>query len=86
MNTAVMPLAECEPLLIAPDIMPPWLETMRASNSCWLEARITFCSSASGIVASAITRLPRVLRLLIWEAFLSVAMFASRKKRSTSPG
>jgi hypothetical protein len=40
---------------------------------------MTLRRSASGIVASATMRLPRVRRTLIWEAFLSVAKLDSRK-------
>ena len=41
-------------------------------------------NSASGITASATTRLPRVRSMLICELFLSVAKLPSRKKRSMS--
>ena len=42
--------------------------------------------SASGIVHSAITRLPRVCRMLICDGFLSVSMLPLSEKFRISPG
>ena len=86
MNIAVMPLAECAPLLLTPDMKPPRFDTCRARYISSLSERITPRSSSSGIVASAITRLPRVCSMLICEVFLSVAKFDSRKKLLDRPG
>jgi hypothetical protein len=79
MNIAVMPLAECAPLLLTPDMKPPRFETCRARNISSESERITRLSSSLGIVASATTRLPRVCSMLTCELFLSVAKFDSRK-------
>src|SRR4051794_38261802 len=86
MNIAVMPLAECAPLLLTPDMNPPRLDTCRARYiRSVLECMISR-NSASGMVASATTRLPRVRSMLTCEDFLSVAKFDSRKKRSMGIG
>ena len=45
---------------------------------------MTSSISASGIIASATTRLPRVRSMLTCELFLSVAKLASRKNWSMS--
>ena len=82
MNIAVIPLAEWAPLLLTPDMKPPRLETWRARYMTSLLERITLWKSASGIVASATTRLPRVWSMFTCELFLSVAKLDSRKKRS----
>src|SRR4051794_12860727 len=57
MNIAVMPLAECAPLLLTPDMKPPRLATSRARKRMSPLACIIPCSSASGSTASA-TALP----------------------------
>src|SRR3954453_14414857 len=82
MNIAVMPLAEWAPLLLTPDMKPPRLETWRARYIRRESERMIFWKSSLGTVASATTRLPRVLSMLTCELFLSVAKFDSRKKRS----
>ena len=82
MNIAVMPLAEWAPLLLTPDMKPPRLETWRARYISSELEFMTSLNSASGIVASATTRLPRVWSMLTCELFLSVAKLDSRKKRS----
>src|SRR3954452_11746541 len=82
MNIAVMPLAECAPLLLTPDMKPPRLDTWRARYMSSEFERITDRKRASGIVASATTRLPRVCSMLTCEDFLSVAKLDSRKNCS----
>src|SRR3954451_17219395 len=82
MNIAVMPLAECAPLLLTPDMKPPRLETCRARYMTSVLERMTDSNRRLGIVASATTRLPRVWSMLTCEDFLSVAKLDSRKKRS----
>src|SRR4051795_12780086 len=82
MKIAVMPLAECAPLLLTPDMKPPRLDTSRARNITSVDEFMTDSNSAFGIVASATTRLPRVCSMLTCELFLSVAKLDSRKKCS----
>src|SRR2546423_15588661 len=82
MNIAVIPLAECAPLLLTPDMKPPRLETWRARYISRESERMILWNSSLGIVASATTRLPRVRSMLTCELFLSVAKFDSRKKCS----
>src|SRR5919112_6112108 len=82
MNIAVMPLAEWAPLLLTPDMKPPRLETCLARYMTSELERMTSRKSASGTVASATTRLPRVCSMFTCELFLSVAKLDSRKKRS----
>ena len=63
---------------------PPRLETWRAR---YISAELEFMTSlnsASGMTASATTRLPRVRSMLICELFLSVAKLPSRKNWSMS--
>src|SRR5215207_1194591 len=60
MNIAVMPLAECAPLLLTPDMKPPGLLTWRARKSIALVVCMIRSISALGMTASAMTRLPRV--------------------------
>ena len=79
MNIAVMPFAECAPLLFTPDMKPPRFDTSRARQSMSTSACISSLIRSRGIVASATTRLPRVRRMFTWELFLSVAKFDSRK-------
>src|SRR3954471_22423939 len=79
MNIAVMPLAECAPLLLTPDMKPPRLETWRARYMSSESERMIRWKSSLGTVASAITRLPRVCSMLTCELFLSVAKLDSRK-------
>src|SRR5437764_16740 len=64
MNIAVMPLAECAPLLLTPDMKPPRLETWRARYISCESERMMRWKSSLGIVASAMTRLPRVRSML----------------------
>ena len=78
MKIAVMPFAECEPLLLTPDMKPPSVDTCRARKSRFVSACICSSTSAAGSVASATTRLPRVWSMLTCELFLSVAKFDSR--------
>src|SRR3954454_7581915 len=86
MNIAVMPLAECAPLLLTPDMNPPRFDTWRARYMRSVLEFMTARNSASGIVASATTRLLRVRSMFTCEDFLSVAKFDSRKKRSIGTG
>ena len=86
MNIAVMPLAECAPLLLTPDMKPPRFDTCRARNITSVVVRMCFSTSSLGSVHSATTRLPRVRSMLTCELFLSVAKFDSRKKCWMSPG
>jgi hypothetical protein len=58
---------------------PPRFDTWRARYISALLECMTDRNSASGIVASATTRLPRVCSMLTCEDFLSVAKFDSRK-------
>src|SRR4051795_11392128 len=79
MNIAVIPFAECAPLLLTPDMKPPRLDTWRARYISSVLEFMTERNSASGMVASATTRLPRVRSMFTCEDFLSVAKFDSRK-------
>src|SRR3954452_344744 len=79
MNIAVMPLAEWAPLLLTPDMKPPRLETWLARYIRAEPLRMMRKESSLGIVASAMTRLPRVRSMLTCELFLSVAKLDSRK-------
>src|SRR5919202_4289367 len=82
MNIAVIPFAEWAPLLLTPDMKPPRFETWRARYIRAVFERMTRSNSSFGIVASAMTRLPRVWSMFTDELFLSVAKFDSRKKLS----
>ena len=78
MNSAVMPLAECAPLLFTPDMNPPRFDTCLAAKSCSPVECMCFGISSAGTVASATTRFPRVRSMFTCELFLSVAKFDSR--------
>jgi hypothetical protein len=78
MNIAVIPFAECAPLLLTPDMNPPRFDTCRARYMSSVFERMICSNSSFGTVASAITRLPRVWSMLTCELFLSVAKFDSR--------
>ena len=79
MKIAVMPLAECAPLLLTPDMKPPRFDTWRARNISSVSERMMRWTSSFGMRASATTRLPRVCSMFTCELFLSVAKFDSRK-------
>src|SRR3954469_24923966 len=79
MNIAVMPFAECAPLLLTPDMKPPRLETWRARYMSRESERMMRWKSSFGIVASATTRLQGVPSMFTCEDFLSVAKLDSRK-------
>ena len=49
-----------------------------ATEICSGSTRMCWMRTSRGIVASAVTRLPRVRMTLIWDDFLSVAKFDSR--------
>ena len=78
MNIAVMPFAECAPLLLTPDMKPPRFDTWRAAKSCSPVECMCSGISSAGTVASATTRLPRVRSMFTCELFLSVAKLDSR--------
>src|SRR3954451_11027517 len=82
MNIAVIPFAEWAPLLFTPDMKPPRFDTWRARYIRSVFERMIRSNRSFGIVASATTRLPRVLSMFTCELFLSVAKFDSRKKCS----
>src|ERR1044072_3085999 len=78
MKMAVIAFAECAPLLLAPLRMEPTLEICEWYTSASGSTRIRWISTSRLMMASAVTRLPRVRMMLICDAFLSVAKLLSR--------